>query len=256
MPRVRIVHWKAAEAAPLIEACRECGFEVEYNGVDFPALMKLVRERPPDALVIDLTCRPAMSRDAGIAFRRLKNTRHVPLVFVDGEPAKVTAVREKLPDATYATRKQLCQRVRRACAKGVADPLVPPGMMESYRDRPAVRKLGIAPGSSVGLIDPPRDYAAVLGTLPDGVDLVEDPDSVHPVTLWFVRDPRACQAGMRRLEAIAGRTKLWILWPKASRNGLTQFLIREAANAAGLVDYKVCAVSGKWSGMALARRKS
>jgi hypothetical protein len=108
----------------------------------------------------------------------------------------------------------------------------------------------------VALFDAPRDYAAVLGEMPPGVELVEDPSAVHPVTLWFVRDPRDYRTGLRRMRAIADRTKLWIVWRKASPGGLTSNLIREAANEAGLVDYKICAVDAQWSGMVFARRKA
>jgi hypothetical protein len=53
---------------------------------------------------------------------------------------------------------------------------------------------------------------------------------------------------------LAGRTKLWVLWPK--QKALTQALIREGAVAVGLVDYKICAVNETWSAMALARPRS
>ena len=73
--------------------------------------------------------------------------------------------------------------------------------MERYASRSKAQKLGIKEGSTVALFDAPRDYAAVLGEMPAGVELVEEPDSVHPVTLWFVRDPRdyrmACGARVR-----------------------------------------------------------
>ena len=69
------------------------------------------------------------------------------------------------------------------------------------------------------------------------------------MTLWFVRDPREYRNGLRGMSAIAGRTKLWIIWRKGSADGMTPNLIRQAANEAGLVDYKICAVSEQWSGM-------
>jgi hypothetical protein len=37
---------------------------------------------------------------------------------------------------------------------------------------------------------------------------------------------------------------------------LREGVVREAALAAGLVDYKVCAVDATWSGLAFARRKT
>ena len=55
------------------------------------------------------------------------------------------------------------------------------------------------------------------------------------------------------MQAIAARTKLWIVWRKGI---LTDKLVREHAIDSGLVDYKICAVNAHWSAMAFARRKS
>jgi hypothetical protein len=256
MLRVRIVHWKVLQALPLIEACRACGFEVEYDDVKFPALAKLIREKPPDVLAIDLTTQPSHGRDAAIYLRRTKYARHIPFVFVDGEPEKVEAIKQLFPDAVFATRKQLCARIKAAGRKPLADPAVPPGVFATYASRTVAQKLGIRENSTVAIFDPPRDYAVALGELPEGVELLEDPDFVHPVTLWFVRDPRVYQAGLLRMQAIAHRTKLWVVWRKGSTNGLTQYLVRNAAIEVGLVDYKICAVNEQWSAMVFARRKS
>lgn len=259
MPRVRIVHWRAPEAGPLVEACRACGFEVEYDDVKFAELAKRIRERPPDALVIDLTRLPSHGREAATYLRRTKYARDIPLVFVDGAPEKVDTVRGLLPDATFTSRRQLRAAVKSACAKRVANAVIPRAVMERYGSRTAAQKLGIKTGATVAVIDAPRDYAAALGALPSDVELVEDPapgDKINDVTLWFVRDPRVYQAGLRRMQKIAHQTKLWVVWRKGSTNGLTQYVVRDAAIGAGLVDYKICAVNEQWSAMAFARRKS
>jgi hypothetical protein len=255
MACVRIVHWKALEAGPLIEACRACGLEVEFDDVNGGVLARLIRSKPPDALAIDLTRLPSHGRDVAIYLRRTKYARHIPLIFVDGDPGKVEAIRRELPDATFTARGRLCAAIKSACAKRVADPVLPPGVMERYGSRTVAQKLGIKESSRVAVIDAPRDYAAALGELPAQVELLEDPDSVQDLTLWFVRDIREYQAGLGRMRTIAHRTKLWIVWRKGL-GVLTDKLIREAANEAGLVDYKICAVNQQWSAMAFARRKS
>ena len=48
--------------------------------------------------------------------------------------------------------------------------------MERYGSRTVAQKLGIKEGSTVAVIDAPRDYAAALGELPAGVEIVEDPE--------------------------------------------------------------------------------
>jgi CheY-like chemotaxis protein len=262
MPRVRIVHWRIREAQPLLEAARGCGCSIEYDDVDFPALARLIRANPPDALVIDLTCLPSHGREAAVYLRRTKYARHIPLIFVDGEAEKVESIRRLLPDAIYATRRQLCAKIKAACAKKPAEPVLPPSMEERYAGRTLAQKLGIKAGSRVALIDPPRNYAALLGELPEGVELIEedalieDIDQAAAVTLWFADSMRAYAGGLRRASRIAGQTRLWVIWRKGGASELTSNLIRRQGIEAGLVDYKICALGEHWSGMAFALKKS
>jgi CheY-like chemotaxis protein len=255
MARVRIVHWKAAESGPVIEACRACGFEVEFEAGDLPAVWRKIRAKVPDVVAIDLTRAPSQGRDLAFAMRQSKVTRRIPIVFVDGEAEKVEAIRQKLPDAFYASRRQLCARIRTALRTVIANPVTPPPMMESYGSRSTAQKLGIAAGATVGVFDAPRDYLAALGALPEDVEVVEEPASICKITLWFVSDLEVYQAGLRRMKAMADRTKLWVVWRKGSSNGLTQFVIRNGAIEVGLVDYKICRINETWSGMAFARRR-
>ncbi len=52
--------------------------------------------------------------------------------------------------------------------------------MERYGSRTKAQKLGIKPGSVVAVIDPPRDYEAAIGDLPEGVDFAENPSVGTP----------------------------------------------------------------------------
>ncbi len=50
----------------------------------------------------------------------------------------------------------------------------------------------------------------------------------------------------------------WICWPKKSSGvdtDVTQNLVRERGLAAGIVDFKICAVDGTWSGLCFTRRR-
>ena len=255
MPRVRIVHWKPPLAGPLIEAVRAAGHQTEYDALRGSETVRLVRASPPDALVFDLGSLPSHSRDIAVYFRRTKYARHIPLIFVDGEAEKVDGVRRLLPDATYTTLKRVGAAVKKACAKPLKNPVRPAGIMASYSHRTVAEKLGIKTGSTVALVDPPRDYVAALGKLPPDVELLEEPEDALAITLWFVRDTHALHMALRRMRAIASQTKLWIVWLKGT-GALTDRLVREMANGADLVDYKICAVNAQWSAMAFARRKS
>jgi CheY-like chemotaxis protein len=252
MSRVRVVHWKPAEAEPLLEACRAAGHEVEYDPADLPATARMARRTMPEALVIDLSRAPASGRELAFAIRHTKYTRHIPLVFVDGEPEKVEAIRKQLPDALFTSRNRIASAIKTACNQVLTNPATPPTVMERYGTRSVAQKLGIKQDSTVALFDAPRDYASVLGEIPEGVELMEDPEDIQPVTLWFVRDPRDYQAELPRKRALAGRSKLWIMWTKGATNGLTGNFVREAAIEVGLVDHKICAVDARWSGMLFA----
>jgi len=127
-----------------------------------------------------------------------------------------------------------------------------------YSGTPPPKKLGIKEGSVVALIDAPRGFRTTLGTLPAGSRLLAKPDGRCTLTLWFTRSRADLARGMRKAAALAGQGTVWILWPKLTSGTATDLkegVVREAALAAGLVDYKVCAVDATWSALAFARRK-
>ena len=126
----------------------------------------------PLAAVIDLTRLPSHGRYVAAAIRATKSTRHIPIVFVDGDPEKVERVRKDLPDAVYTSRSRLVSALKRV--KPLADPVAPPRMMDRT-DRTTAEKLGIKAGARVALIDPPADYLRVLGRLPKDASLEEEP---------------------------------------------------------------------------------
>lgn len=253
MPRVRLVHWKADEAVKLRDALRAAGFAVDYDEKLSSAGFRAISQSPPDAFVISLSRLPSHGREVAIFFRGRKATRHVPIVFIDGESEKVAAIRKVIPDAVYAPAARLRSALREALANRPASPVVPAQMMERYAARAAAQKLGIRPGSRVALIDPPRNYAAAIGELPAGAALEEMPAAVCPVTLWFAGDAAACAAALPAMRQLAARTRLWILWRKGG--AVTQQFLRESAAAVGLVDYKICSVDDTWSAMLFARKK-
>ena len=256
MSRVRIIHWRPAEAASLIDSVRTAGFEPEYDGeMNGPAISRAIRARLPDAVLIDLSRLPSHGREIGIWLRGIKATRHIPLVFVNGEGEKLERVRKELPDAAYATPADLKDVLRTSCRGIEHDPLVPQQMMERFKDKPAAQKLGIIADSTVAVFNAPRDYTHALGKLPEGVEIFEDPRAIHPVTLWFILDVETLLAALPRMRAIAAKTKLWIIWRKGKEGRISQNTIRETAIEGGLVDYKICSLDAHWSGILFARKK-
>ena len=87
-------------------------------------------------------------------------------------------------------------------------------MMDRYAGRTTAQKLGIKAGSKVAVIDAPRDYARVIGALPDEVEFDEESWNGCAVTLWFVEEPEAFLAALPKMRRAAAVSKLWVAWPK------------------------------------------
>lgn len=251
MSRLRLFHWKAAEAAPLIAALEAAGHTVEYQ--EKLASYREARESPPDAFVIDLSRLPSHGREVAIFLRASKATRHVPTVFVGGGPEKVEAIRRLLPDATYTSPGRLLSTLRRV--KPLADPVRPAQMMDRYGLRTTAQKLGIGKDTSVAVVDPPPDYAQAIGKLPEGARFEEDPLDGCKVTLWFAHHPAGFQAALPEMRKTAAKSRLWILWRKAKKDGLDGNIVRQGAIDVGLVDYKICSVNETWSAMVFTIKK-
>ncbi len=263
--RVLLVHWKAAEAPERLERLRRSGYGAERLPVeDSPALREAAKD-PPAAVVIDLSRLPSHGRDLALFFRNSKATRRTPLVFVDGREEKLAAIRKLLPDAVFTTWDRIDGDLKEAIANPPREPVTPPSPMSGYSGTPLPKKLGVKAGSRVALMNPPEGFERVLGPLPEGatVRLGRTPGS--SLTIWFCRSQSELESGIggvaASLEKGAG---VWIAWPKKASpktapkiaTDLSQAAVRGAGLAAGLVDYKVCAIDAVWSGLLFTHRRA
>ncbi len=127
-----------------------------------------------------------------------------------------------------------------------------------YSGTPLVRKLGIKPATALALLGAPPGFTETLVGLPDDVRIVRRTSARADLTVWFVTSRRALDARLAPVSRAMG-AGLWIAWPKRASgvpSDLTGDLVRRAALARGLVDYKVCAIDATWSGLKFSRRKS
>ena len=244
-----------------MQSLDEAGFAVEYDEQFRPQLMRRWRESPPDAFVIDLCRLPSHGREIAVALRQHKSTRIIPIVFCNGDPAKVAAIREVLPDVEYCELRNLIKTLKRAIAAPPQDPARPLAMMERYQSRTAAQKLGIKEGGSVAILNPPRDYAAVLGPLPDGVEVIETETGMPAaqVHVCFVQRAEELSGLLSQVRPFARQTKLWVAWRKGGkieRGELNESIIRKQAFDLGLVDYKVCSLNPTWSALLFALKRS
>ena len=113
MPRVRLIHWKATEAAALLASLRAAGHALDYDEDLSSAGFRAIRDSPPDAFAIDLSRLPSHGRDVATFLRGQKATRHIPIVFVGGAPENVGAICKLLPDAVYTTPARAAIRIAR-----------------------------------------------------------------------------------------------------------------------------------------------
>src|SRR5688572_21452085 len=227
MARLRFLHWKPAEAPAKIQLLRKAGHEVIYEEKPTPTSIKIGN---PQLLLIDLSRLPSHGREVAIHHRGRKSTRHIPIVFVDGEAEKVADIRKLIPDAFYTTWGDVLKAIPEALSRAPAEPLVPPQMMNRYGDRTVAQKLGIKSGCVVTAIDPPRNYTALLGELPEGVQFNENERQQGDITLWFVCDAASYQKSILKRRGLAKKSKLWIVWPKGEaekRAGITQNVVRQ-----------------------------
>jgi CheY-like chemotaxis protein len=258
MPRIYLVCWHDDDAATRLELLRDGGHSAERAALDMSGFRE-IRDSQPDAVVIDLDRRPSHGREAAKVLRTAKKTRQIPLVFAGGQREKVNPIRELLPDAVYTSWEAVAGAVDTALARPPTRPIVPPGPMDGYADTPLINKLGIQAGATLVLLHPPQDLIKLLGPLPDDVTVRDSDRGRRDLTIWFVRSQRELTDRIDRMaDKLDAGTALWIAWPKktsAIASDVTQNIVRGIGIAAGLVDYKICAIDATWSALKFTRRK-
>jgi len=258
MPQVRLIHWKPDEAKKHVASLRAAGYQVSAEPFDGPDALRKLRSRPPAALIVDLTRAPSQGRDVAVAMREHKATRHVPLVFAEGDRRKVAAIKKLLPDATYTTWGRIRSALKQAIARQPKTPVVPGSLLAGYARTPLVKKLGIKENSVVALVDAPPGFENVLGRLPTGASLERRNRGPSDLIIWFTKTSKELERGIARMAKQVGDGGMWIAWPKKTSPlaaDLTGNEVRRVGLATGLVDYKICAIDADWSGLKFARRK-
>lgn len=130
--------------------------------------------------------------------------------------------------------------------------------MPGYSGTPLPKKLGIKEGFRVYFVnDPPevrRELRAALATCAMARDLKTQLD----FAMLFTRSQTELKQQFPKVaNALAPAGMFWIGWPKKASGvptDLDENVVREIGLAVGLVDVKVCAVTGTWSGLKFVRR--
>jgi hypothetical protein len=127
-----------------------------------------------------------------------------------------------------------------------------------YSGTPLPKKLGIKPGTRLGLVAAPSGFDATLGELPPDVTVLTAARAPLDVIVAFFTRRASLERRLPALQrAMTFDAGLWIAWPKRSSGVDTDVgegVVRELGLAAGLVDNKVCAIDEVWSGLRLVYR--
>jgi CheY-like chemotaxis protein len=258
MPRIALVHRDAEAGAGVARALRRAGHAVTLVSPPSPEALRRLAAAPPEAIVIDLDRSPSEGGAVATWLRQRKATRGVPLLLAGGESAKVARVRALLPDAAYASWRDVGRSLKALLrASRVRPAPVVPGTMAGYSGTPLPMKLGIREGRCVLLLRAPAGFEATLGALPAGVRVRRSGKGAD-VVLLFVRTRVDLDAGLESAgKRMTDAGRLWIAWPKRAsglETDVTQNDVRALGLLSGLVDYKICAIDATWSGLCFARR--
>ena len=260
MPRgtVRIIGASPEAGTTWVARLADTGYAIDSEPVTGPDDLKRIARQPPRAVVIDLDRAPARGRDIGLALRQRVATRRIPIVFVATDRSVFGRLKALPIETMHAAPEDVVTAVASALAMPPSGAAPAPPATAGYSGTPLPRKLGLKPGMRVVLLKPPDGFAAILEPLPPDVVLRTTNRGARDVTLWFTRSRRELERGIERMAKAAGDGRLWICWPKRTSRLAADHTgddVRRIALAAGLVDFKVCAVDEDWSGLAFVRRR-
>jgi hypothetical protein len=129
-------------------------------------------------------------------------------------------------------------------------------LMDDSSPNSLLQTLGITPGITILVINPPENYEQLLGPLPRNVHfkkrLAPNLDWIH----YFAASRFALTTDIIDLKRSLGRRgTLWVSWQTRSANsqeGLTEKSVKEIGEKQDLVCLTVCPLDETWSGMKFA----
>jgi len=256
--RLLLVHWNAAEAEVRATELRDAGFEVACLSRPARDDLRALVEQPLVAALIDLRRVPSAGRDVGVYLRGRRATRNLPLVFVEADREKTTAVRRLLPDAHFTPWSGVVKALRAAIAAPPPPSPAVPGALSGYAGKALPKKLGLRENATITILGGPEGFEAELGPLPDGARLSRRATGGSSIAILFARSKRELSRRFpAAVRSMAPGGRLWIAWPKRASGvatDLTQAGVRAFGLAHGLVDYRIAALTPVWSGLCFARR--
>jgi hypothetical protein len=260
MPLVRLVSFDAESARVHARDLKKAGFEVDASPFKHTRLIGQFRDRPPAAILIDLDRLPSHGRAVAVVVRSAKSTCRIPIVFAGGEESKVERAREQVHGAFFTDWRGVAGALKKALQNRPAIISPRKAYMQQYAGSSLVKKLDVKANMRVSLLAAPEGFEDQLGELPAGVELESRLTAQTRMAIWFVRARRELESEIDFLALrLPDKAPLWIVYPKQTSRFKVDFNqrdVRATALAAGLVDYKICAVDSDWTGLKFSRKKS
>jgi hypothetical protein len=259
MPQIRLVCWDPDAARQHARVLKKAGFTVDASTLSTSRLIGQFRDHPPAVILIDLDRLPSHGRAVAVMLRGSKSTCYIPIVFAGGSEDKVQRAREQVPGATFTDWPGAARALKKA-SKGRPAPAIPrKSYMQQYEGSSLVKKLGFQPNMRAALLGAPDGFEEQLGELPEGVELETRMSPQTKMAIWFVRSLRELADTDYLSARLPGGASVWIVYPKQTSRfkvDFTQNDVRGLGLAAGLVDYKICAVDSDWTGLKFTRKRS
>jgi hypothetical protein len=259
MAQIRLVCWDPDTARQHARDLKKSGFTVDASVLNTSGLIGQFRDNPPAAVLIDLDRLPSHGRAVAVMLRGAKSTCHLPIVFAGGQDDKVVRARQQIPDATFTDWAAVASAVKKAI-KNRPGPATPAkSYMQHYAGSSLVQKLGFKPNMCTALLGAPDGFEEQLGEVPKGVEFETKLSSRTKMAIWFVRSLRELAETEFLSARLPDGASVWIVYPKQTSRfkvDFTQNDVRAIGLAAGLVDYKICAVDSDWTGLKFARKRS
>ncbi len=257
-PHLCLVCWDPPKAADHAAALNRVGHRVTLVTSSVRGWIGYVRDLAPDVMVIDLDRLPSHGREVGIHLRTSKSTRHIPLVYLGGEPSKVERVHSDLPDAIFSPWQQAGDAIVRALSAPAAKPLRPRPLAERPNRSDLAQRLGIKADLPVCFWGDTEFLAELLSDASESFTTTKHAARQASLCLAATRSAADVEAVFETATSYSAGSSIWIIHPKQSGRYATDFNqndVRIIGLAHGWGDYKVCSVDSDWSGLKFARRK-
>jgi CheY-like chemotaxis protein len=122
MARLFYLHWHKEECLKTVKQLRAAGHTVRFDHESGEEAWKVLKQSPPDLLVISLDRLPSHGRRVAAVTGQTKKLRDVPVVFVGGEPDKIEVAKRDFPHHVFCDTDALVATVHQMTSEEARSP--------------------------------------------------------------------------------------------------------------------------------------